>query len=763
MSEENSWEDLSINEKKAILIGEMDDVTLQHFADTYNTTVSTLKQEKKILDTTPSFSGVGEVVKDDLGGTDAQFFQMQAKAIRYEDAICEIIDGILENHSRRGDKSKKTTVKFNLLLGGARLDIEENSGGIARDKFQSVATLGGSGWGQTTAMFSIGVFGVGLKKALRKIGKNHHLFTWFDGGADKDNDDSQPCEIEFDEAYWNGVGEKKTQAFVTTDNIMLKKKGSTIIQITDLERYEDEELSFTNDFIRKIGRYYGQVIKNIPGEVEISFQEGTEDPIVMDCEDLFSDEIIKKRFGYFPGFEPRSFISKFKGMENPDGTRKDVKVTVKFGITRDNSEGTAGVSGVYVYGNDRFFFGPEKDPKGTNFGFGTESKWGDSIKELNHITYGFRAKVDVVAVWARDIPWNIGEKNGYDTTNPTHQHIAKMLQFAAFYYFKFIEKTKAHHRSPFTINGVDMLSGDDWKKCFFPDNWEEPTFATDSKCKDSMKLLEAWVPRTNLLDDPVDIDTLNALNESSGTWIPQDMLDLKDALAKKQQDIPYDDHDWIRHLCGAYKIKLEPKDEKKISEIESKMIEETEVSNYKDNLLTLIQENQAKHAKLKKVTEKIKSGPGKNPSKYNKLLAKQQILSTQYNSSIQKEEELDTKIKKAQESNSRKKEEIQRVKSKAKSETVSTGTKKSISSVKKMKPLKENMKVQGYVPSFIIKEMEDETSLIKHDSHFSRYLLAHYLLTKEQYDESKMPNFSTQQKGAKELGEWWKKQKKKKK
>jgi hypothetical protein len=762
MSENQSWKDLTFTDKKNMLVSDKENF-LKPLAEAYNTTISTLKQEKKILDSTPTYSGEGQPEGKELGGTDAQFFQMQAKAISYEDAICEIIDGILENHSRRGDTSKKTTVKFNLLLGGTRLDIEENSGGIARDKFQSVATLGGSGWGQTPAEFSIGVFGVGLKKALRKIGKNHHLFTWFDGGADKNKDDSQPCEIEFNEAYWNGVGEKKTQAFVTTDNIMLKKKGFTIIQINDLERYEDQELSFTNDFIRKIGRYYGQVIKNIPGEVEISFQEGTEDPIVMDCKDLFSDEIIRKRFGYFPGFEPRSFVSKFKGMENPDGTRKDVTVTVKFGITRDNSEGTAGVSGVYVYGNDRFFYGPEKDPKGTSFGFGTESKWGDSIKELNHITYGFRAKVDVVADWARDIPWNIGEKNGYDTTNPTHQHIAKMLQFAALYYFKFIEKTKAHHRSPFTINGVDMLSGDDWKKCFFPDNWEEPTFATDSKCKASMKFLEDWVPRTKLLDDPVDINKLGALSETFGSWIPQDMLDIKDLVAKKQEPIEYDDHDWIRHLCEAHEVKLDPEDEKKISKIEKKIkTEEIQVSTDKDDLLALKQKTQGKERKVRQIEDKIKSGPGKNPSKYNKLLAKLKILTEEYDSSLEAQKKLDTKIKTAQESHSNKKENIHKMKSKAKSETVSIGTKKSIKNVKKIKPKKDSMKVQGYVPSFIIKEMEDETSLIKHDSHFTRYLLAHYLLTKDEYDESKMPNLSSQQLGTKELGEWWKKQKKKK-
>ena len=543
---------------------------------------------------------------------------------------------------------------------------------------------------------------------------------------------------------------------------MQKKKGFTIIHISNLEKYEDKDLSFTPDFVRRIGRYYGQVIDNIPGEVEVTFQEGTEEPIVMECEDLFSDSLIKKKFGYFPGFEPRSFYSKFKGMKGPDGTRKDVKVTVKFGITRDNQDGTKGVSGVYVYGNDRFFFGPEEDASGAKFGFGTESDYGGKIKQLNHITYGFRAKVDIVAEWPRDIPWNIGKKNGYDTTNPTHTHIAKMLQFAAYYYLTFISKPDKHHRSPFTYTGVDLMNGDDWKKCFFPDNWEMESFSSDSKCNASRKLLEDWVPRTNLLDSPVDISKLGSFSAVSGSWIPKDMEDIKDIVAKKQENVEYDDHDWIKHLCEVYKVKLDSKDEKKISDIERSIEQEnTGLSKDRHKLEDLILKNQDMEAELKKVKSKITSGPKPNKQvEYNKLLSKQVFLSDELESGVEEKEKLIEKISVAEESKSNQIKKILEIKSKAKSQEVSVESKKSFKLVKSKKAIKNNQKVQGYVPYFIIKELEEETSLLKHDSHLTRYLLAHYLLTKDQFKESKMPVFTSQQKGAKELAEWWKKKKK---
>ena len=120
------------------------------------------------------------------------FFQMQTKTISYEDAICEIIDGILENHSRNNDENKKTTVKFNLLLGGTRLDIEENSGGIAREKFQSVATLGGSGWGKLRQVFH-GSFRSRSEKQPQKDW-NKPSFVYLGNKAD-----ARPCEIKFDE------------------------------------------------------------------------------------------------------------------------------------------------------------------------------------------------------------------------------------------------------------------------------------------------------------------------------------------------------------------------------------------------------------------------------------------------------------------------------------------------------------------------------------------------------------------------------------
>ena len=175
----DTWKTLDPAMKKAHL--DVDDTNeyLGKLAKKYGTTIETLKSEKKVLDDSPTYQGEGEPVEKDLGGSNPEFVTKQAKALSYEDAICEIIDGIIENHQRYNDKNKTTDVKFRLLFGGKQLQVIENSGGIPREKFQSVATLGKSDWGQ---IYGVGVFGMGLKKAMRKISRSHHIFTWYVGG-----------------------------------------------------------------------------------------------------------------------------------------------------------------------------------------------------------------------------------------------------------------------------------------------------------------------------------------------------------------------------------------------------------------------------------------------------------------------------------------------------------------------------------------------------------------------------------------------------
>ncbi len=760
----DSWDELSEtkrNDKLESLDGldeSSQEILINSFAEKYNTTVGQIKQHLEIFSKSPKYSGEGEVVADDLGGTDPSFFQMEAKAISYENAFCEIIDGIIENHTTRADDKKVTNVEFKLQLGGTRLEISEDSGGIPKDKFDSVAKLGGSGWGKgSQAAFSIGVFGVGLKKGLRKIGKDHKLFTWYDGGGDDKKADPEPCEIAFSPGYWDDVGVAKTKALETNDKVMKTKKGFTIITIAELEEYDNEPLEFTQEFVKGVGKYYGQILSKIPGEVNISFIEGTDEPIKMPVVDLFSDDLIRREFGYFPGYEPRQFIYKFEGKKDPSGKRHPVKVTLKFGITRIN-EDMYNTHGVYVYGNNRFFYGPS-DSKGNEWGFGQQTKHGE-IKQLHATTFGFKAKVDIEADYNLDIPWNIGEKNGYDDTNPTHTHVTRMVQYAAFYYMKMTAKMAKHHQFVFGINGVDRKTNEFWKDAFFPNNKED---LTDSDCKKSIEKLDNWVPRKKILAKPVDFSKLNSNTDSHGSWVTSDLDSIRHLLSKKIEVESFSDHNWVDQITSFYSAKMTKQDESKIKELEKagkeqrgkKEKAEQEAAKNQDEI------SSAK-AQMRKSKEQMDNFAVKDNAKYNKAAAQHE---EQKKKLKEAEKAAEAAKRKANEAIRKEKQIAQKkldVISSTKTETISKEAKELVQQTRKLKDIKKNQKVQSYVSTYILEYIQSETGLTN-DSNLTRSLMAHFLLTQDSFDESKIPEMSKSAKGVSDLENWWKKQSKKSK
>ena len=556
--QDDKWDDLPEAVQRYLLKSNKTEEQIATLAKKHSTTVTSIKEKKDYYETVPAYKPNPQDPIGEHGGTDAQLFTKQAKSMSYAAAFCELIDGILENHSRQNDKKKTTEINFKLMNGGKRLILDENSGGIPRKSFDSIATIGSSDWG---SLYGVGVFGVGLKKALRKISKVQTLFTWC-----KNAGDSRPAQIRFDQKFWTEAGSVKVKSEETSGNsLMTDKEGHTIIVFDDLEKYTNEKLEFTENFIHTIGTYYYQWLSVIPGEVKISFQEGPGNVAYLPEVDLFSDEKIKSTFSYFPFFEPRSFVYVTTGEAKDDGSPGTrVEITVKFGLTRDVSDGTD-FAGVYVYGNNRLF---KTSGRGMEFGFGTTGKFG-KVGALNHETFRFRAKVDVHAEDPYDIPWNVGEKNGYNDAHPTASIIREMVSLAATKYLDFANITKNHHTIPFTVNGIDLKSNEDWLDCFFPENKDKPL----SKKLEQLKTLLGTVSvRTSLLANPVDFSKLNDHTTVEGSWNPSDMGNVRDVVRKKilsANTMSYPDEEWVEDFLSFYDIeeeKTKPKTKKKISE-----------------------------------------------------------------------------------------------------------------------------------------------------------------------------------------------------
>ena len=549
----DEWDNLEANQKYVLLEeyfsedkpGESE--KLAKMAQDRSTTIANLISEIEFFKSSPQFSGKGKAIKEDLGGSpDATYFTLGAKKISYLDAFCEILDGIIENHDNLNDEKKVTDVKFTLSGDGEKrmMILEENSGGIKRKNLDSIAKLGESGWGN---FYGVGVFGVGLKKGLRKIGAKHHIFTWH-------NDDSTPVEIEFSNNFWENVGTEKglTKATECDDKNMLKKEGYTIIHFHDFENYPNEELVFDDNFVSKISRYYQQWLDSVKGTINISFKQGSSDEINMGDHlvDIFSDNVIERDFSYHPLFEPRQFVHEFKGPpDNVNGKIKkgNVAISVKFGLKKSANNWKES-AGVYVFGNDRFFHGPATD---TAFGFGSTGDFG-KISNYHAEKSRFWVKVDIKAENALDIPWNVGEKNGYNKSHPTHAIITNMVQCAAKIYMPFNEAADSVQIESFGRNGC-LTDSETLDKLI-------PNLKSNKKSKaykTCLSLIENFKPRVELLYEPIEFSEINTQNQSSGTWSPKQNNSFRTILTKKkksdkQNNNDITDEDFLKSILSGF-------------------------------------------------------------------------------------------------------------------------------------------------------------------------------------------------------------------
>ena len=106
MSNTQKWDDLTEDYQRVILtpITSEGDQRFTQYAMDWGTTIGTLKAAWKFFGEQPKFTGTGQVVLKDLGGTNAQFFTLQAKAISFVDAPLSG-DNIIVHCARGGMRS----------------------------------------------------------------------------------------------------------------------------------------------------------------------------------------------------------------------------------------------------------------------------------------------------------------------------------------------------------------------------------------------------------------------------------------------------------------------------------------------------------------------------------------------------------------------------------------------------------------------------------------------------------------------------------
>lgn len=114
----------------------------------------------------------GDLTKVDASPTKAFFVEIITKDIQLDESIQDLVDNCIDGAKRMrpGPDADYTGLTVSLEVGSAGFRIDDNCGGIPLDVARKYAFKFGRAKGFTRTSHSVGQFGVGMKRALFKMG-----------------------------------------------------------------------------------------------------------------------------------------------------------------------------------------------------------------------------------------------------------------------------------------------------------------------------------------------------------------------------------------------------------------------------------------------------------------------------------------------------------------------------------------------------------------------------------------------------------------
>ena len=187
------------------------------------------------------------------------FVSMLTRDIKLEDAVLDLLDNCIDGILRVGisDSEKPYQGKWaKITFSGDSFSIEDNCGGIPPDLRESAFRLGRDPKQEMEHKGTIGVYGIGMKRAIFKLGKSCQIRTQTQSGKDK-------CEILIDPKWMDDEDEWNIP--IKMDAPPMKEDGTRIL-VGDLDKgvatqFKDEEHAFHNGLEYLISSHYAFIIQ----------------------------------------------------------------------------------------------------------------------------------------------------------------------------------------------------------------------------------------------------------------------------------------------------------------------------------------------------------------------------------------------------------------------------------------------------------------------------------------------------------------------
>lgn len=192
------------------------------------------------------------------GGPTKRFFvSMLTRDIELADALLDLIDNCVDGATRqlKGRVHKPGAYEgfeATLTLSSNSFDISDNCGGIPEDAIKDAFLLGRPKLDKDKNLPTIGMYGIGMKRAIFKIGKEAVVESYADDGA---------YAVTYDEKWLKPDNESWDLSIEKIKN--QKKKGVTIIVPTlkpEIGRLFGNE-QFQNGLRNKISEHFGYLMQ----------------------------------------------------------------------------------------------------------------------------------------------------------------------------------------------------------------------------------------------------------------------------------------------------------------------------------------------------------------------------------------------------------------------------------------------------------------------------------------------------------------------
>jgi hypothetical protein len=201
----------------------------------------------------------------------AFFVNMLTRDIHLSDAILDLLDNCVDGILRSAQISDIEGKPYEgycakITINNEMFSIEDNCGGIPLDIAKEYAFRMGRPENSGQDLPTVGIYGIGMKRAIFKMGRNSTIYSY-------NNSDKFKVEIDQD---WLGNDSEWTLPLQTISDIPLKSPG-TLVKVTNLyegiaEEFGDE--TYINNLKKLISNHYSFIInkgfKVIVNESEIT-------------------------------------------------------------------------------------------------------------------------------------------------------------------------------------------------------------------------------------------------------------------------------------------------------------------------------------------------------------------------------------------------------------------------------------------------------------------------------------------------------------